>query len=530
MEEKRVRYPIGQQSFEVLRKGGFLYVDKTMYIDQIVNGSQYYFLGRPRRFGKSLFLSTLKAFFEGKRELFRGLHADTMDWDWEPYPVIYIDLNNQRYQDQEDYYDLNIVVDETLKTYEEKLGITAPEANLSARFALLIRRLSEAAGKGVVILVDEYDKPLVNNINDHERFVQYRNKLSALYSNFKSSAPYIRLVFLTGVSRFGKLSVFSGLNNISDISFIDEFAAICGITEDELKMNFRSGIASLAEKYGRTPEEEIVKLKHHYDGYHFSEVCPDIYNPFSLLQVMAYRKYSNYWIASANSSLLVEELQRVDADLMSLVHSRCAQSALEGLDIDGLSPMALLFQTGYLTIKDYDEEDEIYTLGIPNEEVREGFFEQLIPWYTSLTKDNTHVFIADLRKDLERGEVDKFMHRLQSLFAGFGHDLQFDEERNVQNAMFLIFSIIGIKADAEVRTSDGSIDILVRTSRYIYIMELKYNRSAGEALAQINEKEYALPWSFDARKIIKIGINYSSAKRRIDDWKIEEQDSSILLS
>ena len=518
MDRKTVKYPIGEQSFESLRKGDFLYVDKTMYVDKIVNGSKYYFLGRPRRFGKSLFLSTLKAFFEGKRELFKGLYADSMEWDWEPYPVIYLDLNNQQFKDDSDFSNLDIIVDETLKVIEQRWGIVPTQKDLSARFASLIRQVSEKSGKGVVILVDEYDKPLVNNLNQSERFETYRNKLAALYSNFKSSADYIRLVFLTGVSRFGKLSVFSGLNNISDISFTRQFAGICGISEEELTENFQEGIKALAEENERTLEEEILELKRWYDGYHFSSYIIDIYNPFSILQVMAYQKYSNYWISSGNSTLLAEQLKRTKADLEYLINARCDQTVLEGLDIDNISPLALLYQTGYLTIKKYDPKRDIYHLGIPNEEVKQGFFEQLLPYYTSITKDNAHVFIFDLIDEMEEGRTDDFMKRLQSLFAGFGHDLKFDEERNVQNAMLLIFSLVGMHVEAEVRNSDGRIDILVRTTDYVYIMELKYDKSAREALDQIERKEYALPWAVDSRTVIEIGINYSTEKRRIDDW------------
>lgn len=520
MERKIIKYPIGQQSFEILRKGDYLYIDKTPYIEKIISGGQYYFLGRPRRFGKSLFLSTLKCFFEGKRELFKDLYADSMDWDWEEYPVIYLDLNNQRYTIDEDFSDLDIVVSETLKIYEEILGITNPEANLSARLAYLIRMLYEKTGKGVIILVDEYDKPLVNNINDHQRFSTYRDKLASLYSNFKSSAQYIRLVFLTGVSRFGKLSVFSGLNNISDISFIDAYAAICGITENELKENFKEGIRLLAQKYNRSVEDEIAELKRNYDGYHFSEECPDIFNPFSLLQVMAYSKYSNFWIASGTPSLLAQQLKKTNTDLKVLLHTRCGQNALEGLDIEHPSPIALIYQTGYLTIKSFDTRRRLYHLGIPNQEVKEGFFEYLLPYYSSLEEDGVRPFVFDLIDEMEEGRVDDFMKRLQSLFAGFGHDLKFDEERNVANAMLLIFSLVGIHVDAEVRTSDGRIDILVRTADYLYIIELKYDKSATEALEQIERKEYALPWSTDSRAVIGIGVNFSSEKRRIDEWKI----------
>ncbi|MDE6236653.1 MAG: ATP-binding protein [Muribaculaceae bacterium] len=521
MKQRLVKYPIGEQSFEVLREEGFLYVDKTKYVEKIVEGSKYYFLGRPRRFGKSLFLSTLKCFFEGKRSLFKGLYADSMDWDWEPYPVIYLDLNNQQFTDDKDFSDLDIVVESTLRIHEERIGLVSPESNLSARFAYLIRKMYEITGKRVVILVDEYDKPLVNNINRHDRFVTYRNKLAALYSNFKSSADYLRLVFLTGVSRFGKLSVFSGLNNIRDISFNNEYSAICGITEEELKMNFQKGLTELAEEYGRSLEEEIASLKRWYDGYHFSKKSPDIYNPFSLLQVFGSREYSNYWISSGNSTLLAKQLRKTDADLTKLIHKLCTQADLEGLDIEMLSPQALLYQTGYLTIKDYYQEDGLYRLGLPNLEVKQGFFEYLIPWYTSIPKDESRVFTTLIRKELEKGDIDAVMKRLQSLFAGFGHDLKFDEERNVQNAMLLIFSLVGLHEDAEVRNSDGRIDILVRTQDYLYIMELKYDKSAREALQQIERKEYALPWSVDSRKVIEVGINYSTEKRRIDEWEVK---------
>ena len=514
--EKMVKYPIGEQSFENLREGGFIYIDKTRYIHKILDGSQYYFLGRPRRFGKSLFLSTMKCFFEGKRHLFKDLYIDTIDWDWEPYPVLYLDLNPQQYTDDET---LDILIERFLKKEEEKWDIAPDVPDHSSRFADLIDTMYKRTGKGVVILVDEYDKPLVNNIHNRQRFEVYRDKLAALYSNFKSSADYIRLVFLTGVSRFGKLSVFSGLNNISDISFDIDFSAICGITEKELKDNFKEGITLLSRRYRRSYDEELAELKRHYDGYHFSDESPDMYNPFSLLQVFAKRKYSNYWIESGKPRLLAEQLKRTDTDLEKLIHIRCDQSALSGLDIDSIAPVALFYQTGYLTIKDYDFDDDIYTLGLPNEEVKQGFFQFLLPYYSSVKEAESRVFVVDFRKEMQEGRVDDFMKRLQSMFAGISYEMKFDEERNVQNAILILFSLIGMNVDTEVRTSDGRIDILVRTDRYVYIMELKYDSSAEEALAQIDRKEYALPWAIDSREVIEIGINYSSEKRRIDEWK-----------
>ena len=517
ISKPQIKYPIGEQSFELLRSEGYLYVDKTSYIEQIINGSKYYFLGRPRRFGKSLFLSTLKCFFEGKRELFKGLYADSMDWDWEEYPVLHLDLNISKYNSEKE---LDDVIEQHLLNWEREYDIIPDVSSYSVRFSQILRLISEKTGKTVVILVDEYDKPLVNNIHNPELFNKFRDTLAALYSNFKSGADYIRLVFLTGVSRFGKLSVFSGLNNISNISFVSEFASICGISEEELLENFQEGIKALAERQGQTLEETLDELKHRYDGYHFSKLSPDMYNPYSLLNVFAYKEYSNYWIESGTPRLLVEQLTRSDADLVKLMSARSNEALLSGLDIDNMSAVALLFQTGYLTIKSYNPRARLFQLGLPNDEVREGFLEYLLPCYSSVKTEEAPEFIYEFRTEIEEGRVDDFMRRLQSLFSDTSYEMKMDEERNVQNALFILFRLLGLSVDVEYRTSQGRIDILVRTDRYVYIMELKYDRSAEEALAQIERKEYALPWAVDSREVIAIGINFSTAKRTIDSWLI----------
>lgn len=518
-KKRRVKYPVGEQSFKQLREGGYLYVDKTCYIEKILENSKYYFLGRPRRFGKSLFLSTLKCFFEGRRELFRDLYIDSVGWDWEPYPVFHIDLNLMQYKDTGD---LDTLVEHFISEKEKEFGLEPAQSSHSVRFSSLLKKMSETTGKGVVILVDEYDKPLVNNIHDRTRFEIYRDKLASLYSNFKSSAEYIRLVFLTGVSRFGKLSVFSGLNNIRDISFDVDFSAICGITEEELLSNFTEGIGRLSEENDSSYEEEVARLKRWYDGYHFSKKSPDIYNPFSILQVMASKEYRNYWIASGTPMLLAEQLKRTDEDLRQLLNKKCDERALQGLDIDNISLDSLFYQTGYLTIKKYDPRSRLYTLGLPNVEVEEGFFEFLLPYFSDMRGQDIRVFVFDLLDEIEEGRVAEFMQRIQSMFAGIGYDMKFNEERNVQNALLILFSLIGLQVDTEVRTSNGRIDILVRTDKYVYIMELKYDGSASEALEQIERKEYSLPWAIDERKVIEIGINYNSEKRRIDDWKVKD--------
>ncbi len=514
-----VKYPVGEQSFEQLRRDGFLYVDKTRYIEKIINSNKYYFLGRPRRFGKSLFLSTLKCFFEGKRELFTGLDISACGWKWEKYPVLYLDLNNQGYKKDND---LDVLLNGFLARYEEQYEIEPTSDNHSERLSGLIKTCKEKTGLDVVILIDEYDKPLVNNIHDRQRFESYRNKLSTLYSNFKSSADYIRLVFMTGVSRFGKLSVFSGLNNISDISFDNNYSAVCGITQEELLDNFQVGIKELGSSLGYSEEQTLTELKRRYDGYHFTSSCPDIYNPFSLLSVFSQNRFNNFWIESGTPTLLLEQLKKTDADLVKLLNAKSDHTELSGLDIENITPVSLFYQTGYLTIKGYNEKRDIYQLGMPNEEVTEGFLKFILPAYANLHQEASKVVISYMLDDLEDGNVESLMRRIQSLFAGVSHDMHIERERDVQNTLLILFRLIGLSVEVEYKTSDGRIDILVRTDKYVYLMELKYNSTAEEALEQIERKEYALPWATDSRKVIAIGINFSSEKRRIDSWTSKE--------
>lgn len=517
MEGKvNVKYPVGEQSFERLREGGYLYVDKTRFIERIINRGKYYFLGRPRRFGKSLFLSTLSCFFQAKRHLFKGLYADTMDWDWQPYPVLYLDINIGQYDDP---VSLRNLLSDTFARWENEYGIVSPCDDLSIRFNNIIREAYIKTGKGVVILVDEYDKPLVNNIHDHDRMESFRSELAAVYNNFKSCADYIRLVFLTGVSRFGKLSVFSGLNNISDISLDSDFADVCGITEQELADNFSEGIRELAEGEDLTEEGTRAELKRQYDGYHFARRSSDIYNPFSLLNVFDKREFGNYWIDSGIPTLLAQQLRAMDVDLRSVFEARCFEEDLKTLDMNSPRPLALLYQTGYLTIRGFDRRTRIFTLRLPNEEVKVGFLNFLLPYYANFHGETSSRFsVHEFVNEFNDGDVDGFMRRMESMFSAIPYEMEMDSERNLQNALLILMMLVGLDVQTEYRTSDGRIDLFVKTDRFYYIIELKIDRSAREALDQIEAKDYALPFATDSREVIKIGVSFSTTHRRITGW------------
>ncbi len=521
MGDAIVRYGVGQQNFKILRDRGCIYVDKTKYIKKIVdNGGQYFFLARPRRFGKSLFLSTLQYFFEGKRDLFRGLYADSMDWDWEEYPVLRLDLNSEDYEKQGL---LDGVLERIYDGYEKKYGVEKIYAGFSQRFQSIIEAAHAKTGRQVVILVDEYDKPLVKNINNKDNIEHYRSRLASVYSNFKSSAEHIRLVFLTGVSRFSKLSVFSDLNNISDITFDSEYADICGISEKELLDNFQVGIRLLSESNDISERETLLRLKENYDGYRFAKNGCDMYNPWSLLNCLNKKEISNYWNDTGLPTIIAETLKRVHADLMAMFDTYCTQEDLKGLDLLTPQPLALLYQTGYLTIKSYNPKINRYKLGIPNNEVKDGLFKVLLPYYVKChSDDEPKRLVSDMVMYFILGEADKAMKCMQAYFAGVHFKMKLDNENNFHNAFFLMMDLMGLETETESATSNGSIDITIKTEDYIYVIELKYDGSAEKALKQIEEKKYDRKFQMDGRQIIRIGVNFSSETRCIEEWLIEK--------
>lgn len=519
MGERTIRYPIGDQDFKGIREDGFLYVDKTRFIEKLVKGNKYYFLARPRRFGKSLFLSTLRYFFQGRRELFKGLYIDSADWDWEPYPVLYLDLNTDRFAETGM---LEPALDGLFKEWEIKYGVTDIPATYSQRFKKIIEAAHRKTGRQVVVLVDEYDKPLSLNLHKDEIFEHYRTRLASIYSNFKSSAEHLRLVFLTGISRFSKLSVFSDLNNLRDISFSDDYADVCGMTERELLDNFRVGIENLAAKRGTGYEDMVGLLKKNYDGYRFAPEGSDIYNPWSLLNAMAERRIGHYWNNSGGATIVAEALRHADVDIESTLNASWDLDDLAGLDLLNIDPTALLYQVGYITIAEYYPETNRVRLKVPNEEVRKGLFNGLLEVYIRPSRGTVSSIIDGISTSVSNGRPEEMMRSLDAYFAGVPYDLKMDNENNFQNAFYILTTLIGIYAKAEVHTSDGRIDLLIETPKYVYIIELKYDVSPEEALRQIEERGYARRFCEDARKVFCIGVNFSSETRRIEGWKIIE--------
>ncbi len=514
-----VKYGIGEQDFKSLRERNCVYVDKTVFIEKIIeSGSKYYFLARPRRFGKSLFLSTLRYFFEGYRELFDGLYINTINWNWESYPVLRLDLNIEKYAEQ---VTLDSVLDNIFNEWETKYGVERKATGLSSRFHNIIKAAHEKTGLQVVILVDEYDKPLVGNLNNNDNFEHYRQRLAALYSNFKSSAEHIKLVFLTGVSRFSKLSVFSDLNNLNDITYSDEFSDICGISENELRNDFHAGIQKLSEKEAVGYDEALSELKKNYDGYRFSKSGCDIYNPWSLLNCLDKSEISYYWNETGLPTILMEALKRVNADLESALDSYCSEDELKGLDLLSPNPTALMYQTGYLTIKDYLKETREYRLGLPNQEVKKGFLNFLLPYYVHCRNIPANRIVSNIIRNFINGKPDAAMKEMQAFFAGIDYNLKIDNENIFHNAFYLLTSLLGLNTKTEVHTSDGSIDILISTSKFLYVIELKYDNSAEEAIKQIDRKLYSRPFQTDHRKLFKIGVNFSSKTRCIENWLIQ---------
>ena len=512
-------YPIGIQTFSVIREDNYKYVDKTSLVYDLVSNGKYYFLSRPRRFGKSLLLSTIEALYLGKRELFKGLAIDSLSWDWTVHPVFHIDMNGKVYDSTNDFDDR---LAEQLRVWEEEYGYSLEGTSVDERFRTLVRKAFETTGKKVVILIDEYDQPLLHNIERSKRDLQdqIRAKMQATYSILKSYDRYICFAMLTGVTKFSKVSVFSGLNNLNDISLDPRYNALCGISETELCEQFHNGVADFAAAQGMSEEEIYAKLKTDYDGYHFARSGEGIYNPFSLLKAFDKKDFGSYWFESGNPRFLNTIIKERDWDLSDINDITRSEQSLSGYDIYLSDPIPLLFQSGYLTIKGFDPKFREYRLGFPNEEVAQGFAEGFLKCISS--EEDPMSFIKDFTKDVENGDADAFMDRLQSFLADFPYDQIRDLELHWQNVMYLIMKLMGFYVQTEYKTSDGRIDMVVKTNRFIYVIEFKLKSTSKAAMQQIKDKEYALPFLTDGREVILIGAAFSPKTRRLKKWLIEK--------
>lgn len=512
-----MKYPIGIQNFESLRNDKYVYVDKTRSVYKLADEGRYYFLGRPRRFGKSLLISTMEAYFSGQKELFAGLDIEKLEKDWAEYPILHLDLNTRNYDGKEALLaELNKYLEKWETLYGDKYKDRAPEERLSH----IIEFAYNKTGKRVVLLVDEYDKPLLQAIGNETLQNEYRDILKAFYSVVKTYDRYIRFGFFTGVSKFGKVSVFSDLNNLQDISMDNRYIDICGITEEEIHKYFEGSVRELADANGMTYDETLAKLREQYDGYHFKRNSVGIYNPFSLLNTFAKMEYNDYWFETGTPTFLVRLLQQHNYELPDMTNEVVSDDMLNSIDSASTSPIPIIYQSGYLTIKGYDERFKKYRLGFPNKEVETGFLNFLLPYYTP-GDNKTEFDISNFVIDVESGKPERFMKRLQAMFADTTYQIVGDAELYFQNAMYLIFKIMGFYIDVERDTSDGRIDAVVKTSDYIYIFECKLDKTADEALRQINDSGYALPFLLDKRKLYKVGINFSSATRGVSEWRVE---------
>lgn len=520
-----VRYPIGQQDFKGIREEGSVYVDKTHYISRLLDAGKYFFLTRPRRFGKSLFLSTLDYFFKGERHLFKGLAIDSYSWDWEEYPVIHIDFGASSYENENN---LHAILNRILERYEKQYGVTeSKEKDPSNRLSRLIEDAYHNTGRKVVVLIDEYDKPVIDNIDRKELRDRFMELLRGFYGVLKSYDRYLKFVFLTGITKFGKLSVFSQLNNLRDISFLSPYSAICGITEKELRENFQDGINELAVALNTDYEGTINILKKNYDGYHFCEDCPDIFNPYSLLNCLADKRIRPYWFATGTPAMLAKLLVEKNYNLEDLDGIKTTLSNLMDISNEFDNPIPLFYQTGYLTIKSYNEVLNAYTLGFPNLEVEVAFFNFILPYYLNSKAKKADSLIFDFVDGILSGDPDKAMKKLESFTAGINYDMipTPEVERHFQLIVYILSRLIlpyTSEVSVEDHTSDGRIDLLIKTDKFIYIIEIKRDASPETALQQIEDKSYYLKFSSEEKTIFCIGVNFSTSQGRIEGFKIKK--------
>lgn len=515
-------YPIGIQTFERIRKEDKLYIDKTEYIYRMAHTSgTYFFLGRPRRFGKSLLVTTMQSYFEGKKELFKGLAIEKLEKEWTEYPVLHFDMSGGKHMDKEQ---LEEYLDYRLQEEEKKWGVTKPVKGANNRLIDLINTAYEKSGKQVVVLIDEYDAPMLDVVHEKEQLDMLRNMMRNFYCPLKYSEAKLRFVFLTGITKFSQVSIFSELNNIINISMSDEYAGICGITKEELLTQMSEDIDELAKSQELTREETIAELKENYDGYHFSAKSPDVYNPFSLLNCFSTREFGAYWFSSGTPTYLIKMMRKFKVMPTNISKMYAKSSAFDAPTENMTAITPLLYQSGYLTIKGYDKFSKLYTLDLPNKEIKVGLFESLLPNYLEgMFAQNGDVAIAQMSVLIRQDNMDGALQLLQTFLGTVPYCNVTNYEGHYQQMLYIIFSLLtGYVVDVEVHTPKGRLDIVMLTHTRLYIIELKLNKNAQAALQQINLKNYAQRFALCGKPVSKVGINFDSTTGNIEDWVIEE--------
>ena len=511
-------YPIGIQTFEKIRNGNYLYIDKTEIIYRLTHAaSNYVFLSRPRRFGKSLLTSTLKAYFEGRRDLFKGLAMERLETEWTKYPVLHFDMSLGKHMEKEQ---LERYLLSQLEQIEEDYGIHSDSPDSNIRLTKLIRHVYEQTDRQVVVLIDEYDAPLLDVVHEEKNLPILRNIMRNFYSPLKACDPYLRFVFLTGITKFSQLSIFSELNNIKNISMLPEYAAICGITEEEIATQMDEDLDILAGRLNVNCEEVVKKLKAHYDGYHFTWPSPDIYNPFSLLNAFADGRLDSYWFGSGTPTYLIEMLKKYGVQPQQ-IGGRKAMAESFDAPTERMTDIApLLYQSGYVTIKGYSPITQLYTLDIPNKEVRLGLMKSLLPGYLDRRTTDGLTTVALLYEAIYEERLDDALRLLQTFLSTVHYCDRTDYEGHYQQMLYIIFSLLGIYVDVEVRTPSGRVDMVMRTATTLYVVELKLNQSAEVAMQQIDLKNYPERFALCGLPVVKVGINFDMERHTLKDWMI----------
>ena len=523
------RYPVGIQTFSTIIREGFVYVDKTDLVWQLVHYAKYIFLSRPRRFGKSLLTSTLEAYFRGEKELFEGLKMMELEQEWVEYPVIRLDLSMAKAQASAEALQERLLL--LMKNYLKDYGSDADEVTPGGMLQGLIRRAYEQTGRQVVVIVDEYDAPLLDVLHNEAILADMRRVMQEFYAPLKASEAMVKFCFITGITKFSQLSIFSTINNLTNVTMDTMFATICGITEHELTTVLKEDVGRLAELNEVAYETMLEKLRLQYDGYHFTENSEGVYNPFSLLKAFQQRKVANYWFESGTPTFLIRQLQHFNTDITSLDRLEVSSSAFDQPTENMEDALPLLYQSGYLTIKDYEPDIEAYILSIPNQEVRVGYVRGLLPAYTGLNTNDVQMgFAAKFWRALRNGNVDQAMHEMQAYLAGIPYVEGFKQklaeaataEGFYEYTMYLIFSMLNVYVQTQVKCAGGRTDMVVWMPDVIYVFELKVNGTAKEALQQIDDRGYAIPFTADGRKVVKIGVKFNAGTRCPEEWVVSE--------